>query len=600
MIKVKADTHCNNITNKIKDMVVDLHKKNILNEKDKTMITGLNNKNKMKHAPEYRPEAPYIYPLYKIHKLTQEDIENKVVPPSRMVNAAKYGPLYRMEKWISPYLTSSSQIYCENEYIQDTPHLTQLIKDLNETGLLANEEVNLFTMDVEKLYPSIKPSLAMEALRDMLHKDISLNENIKKIIEKFVNVILEESFVTYDGNSFKAKIGIPTGGCNSRQIADTFLQWLLFQKIKPIINGWELILFWKRFIDDGIGIWKGTRDEFDEFIKSLNEQSKRFGINFPLKEVQFGRSVNFLDLTIYLDEENTIHHKLYVKPTDSRCYLNPGSFHPSHVFSSIPFSQMIRIINRNTKPESCQEDLNGLKIHLKKSGYNENTLETMQFKAFERIENPRTRPPHDNHSIVFSVDYFEDFKAFKQLIKNIEVDINAVFGEMKIVVTARKCSSIGNMVVKNKSLCMPIKKCVKSQKCGDKRCKICPLMLTTESVLINDKKLSIPKHLNCKSKEVVYLCICKKCTHNNAYFGQTVQEEHNRMTGHREKFNIAKYHKSALSMHAYDVHNGELTLEDFNIAVMKKATPRRLNREEYMLIDKFDTLTRGLNRYQVV
>ena len=497
-------------------------------------------------------------------------------------------------------MTSASQIYCENEYIQDTPHLTELIKDLNETGLPTNEVVNLFTIDVEKLYPSIKPRLAMEALKDMLHKDISLSENIKETIEKSVKFMLEESFVTYDGKVFKAKVGIPTGGCNSRQIADTFLQWLLFQKIKPTIKGWELIEFWKRFIDDGIGIWRGTRQEFDEFIKALNEKSKEFGINFPFKEMQFGRSVYFLDLTIYLDEENKIHHKLYVKPTDARSYLNPGSFHPSHVFTSIPFSQMIRVINRNTKPESCQEDLNGLKMDLKKSGYNENTLETIQNKAFERIENPSIRTPHNNNIIMFSVDYFEDFKAFKELIKNIEDDINAIFGEMKILVAVRKCSSIGNMVVKNKSLCMPVKQCVKSQKCGDKRCKICPLMITTDSVMINGKKLAIPKHLNCKSKEVVYLCICKKCIQNNAYFGQTVQEEHNRMTGHREKFNIKKYHKSALSMHAYDVHNGELTLEDFNIAVMKKVTPRRLNREEHMFIDKFDTLTRGLNRYQVV
>ena len=72
------------------------------------------------------------------------------------------------------------------------------------------------------------------------------------------------------------------------------------------------------------------------------------------------------------------------------------------------------------------------------------------------------------------------------------------------------------------------------------------------------------------------------------------------MTGHREKFNIKKYRKSALSMHAYDVHNGDLTLEDFKLAVMKKVTPRRLNREEHMLIDKFDNLATGLNRYQVV
>ena len=53
-------------------------------------------------------------------------------------------------------------------------------------------------------------------------------------------------------------------------------------------------------------------------------------------------------------------------------------------------------------------------------------------------------------------------------------------------------------------------------------------------------------------------------------------------------------------MHAYDTHGGDLTLEDFSVAVLKKVPPRRLNREEFILIDKFDTLTKGLNRYQVV
>ena len=72
------------------------------------------------------------------------------------------------------------------------------------------------------------------------------------------------------------------------------------------------------------------------------------------------------------------------------------------------------------------------------------------------------------------------------------------------------------------------------------------------------------------------------------------------MSGHREKFTIGKYKKSALSMHAYDTHGGDLALTDFSIAVVKKVPPRRLNKEEFIYIDQFDTLTKGLNRYQVV
>ena len=79
-----------------------------------------------------------------------------------------------------------------------------------------------------------------------------------------------------------------------------------------------------------------------------------------------------------------------------------------------------------------------------------------------------------------------------------------------------------------------------------------------------------------------------------------MQQQQNRMSGHWNKFNMGKYNKSALSMHAYDTHGGDLTLNDFSIVVLKKVPPRRLNREEFIFIDKFDTLTKGLNRYQVV
>ena len=170
--------------------------------------------------------------------------------------------------------------------------------------------------------------------------------------------------------------------------ADIFLQWLLFKKIKPKLKEWSLIEFWKRFIDDGIGLWTGAADEFHDFIKALNNESKTFGIHFPLKEVQFGKSVNFLDLTIYLDEQNKIHHKLYIKPIDARTYLNPGSFHPPHIFASIPFSQMIRVIKRNTKEESCKYDLELLKNDLIKSGYKEEHVESIKSKAFERVNVP--------------------------------------------------------------------------------------------------------------------------------------------------------------------------------------------------------------------
>ena len=371
--------------------------------------------------------------------------------------------------------------------------MTELIKEFNEKETPPEQELNLFTIDVEKSYPSINPTLALEALKEMLTLDKSLDKDIKVIIETFITFTLKESYVTYKDRCYKSKVGIPTGGCNSRQIADIYLQWLLFKKIKPKIEEWGFIVFWKRFIDDGIGLWSGSKDEFYHFMSLLNKESQEFGIHFPISEVQFGKSVNFLDLTIYLDDENKMQHKLFIKPTDARAYLNPKSFHPKHVFTSIPFSQMIRVIKRNTKEETCLADLNELKIDLIKSGYEDNVLESVQIKAFERIASPKAKSSMENNTIIFTVDYFEDLKMLKDLMLNVERDVKAVFGNIDIKVATRKNSSIGNSVVKNKSLCTKENINLENQKCGDKRCMICPFMINTDSVIINDRNYQFPK-----------------------------------------------------------------------------------------------------------
>ena len=324
---------------------------------------------------------------------------------------------------------------------------------------------------------------------------------------------------------------------------------------------------------------------------------------FPVKETQFGRSVNFLDINVYFDDDNKLHYRLYTKPTDSRSYLNPKSFHPKHVFHSVPFSQMMRIMNRNTKEETREEDITQVKTDFMNSGYNRKILDDIEHKACERITTEQTNMEinmdENTDTIVFTIDYFEEFDVFKKVVKSVEEDLSTLFNNVKIKVTCRKSSSIGNMFIQNKRLCIQNKN-TGSQKCGHTRCLTCPLMITSNSIPINGIDIKVRKDLNCKSKNCIYLCICKKCPKNNAYFGQTVQEHHNRMSSHRQKFCIDKFTKSALSMHAYDAHGGELTLNDFDVAVISKVPPRRLNREEFVFIDKFQTKTKGLNRYQVV
>ena len=79
-------------------------------------------------------------------------------------------------------------------------------------------------------------------------------------------------------------------------------------------------------------------------------------------------------------------------------------------------------------------------------------------------------------------------------------------------------------------------------------------------------------------------------------------EEHIRMNGHRDKFNMDKFDKSALSMHIYTDHpdNTEHDLLNFNVAILEATNAINLNRRESFYIWSTEADIRHLNRYKLV
>ena len=230
-LQTTANQHLLTVRNKLNRVSIRLQTSNVISKEDKTLITGLTDNNKPKQAPEYRAESPYMYPSFKIHKLSAEHITEKKIPPVSLIHASKFSPLYLCEKWCSPHLTKMSLAYCETEFILDTNNLLNKINELNSTNTFGNQNIHLFTLDVEKLYPSIRPELAVEALSDMLSNIGEEYRNMGKAVEEFVKLSFQESYITYKEEVYKPKVGIPTGGSLSQQIADVFLHLLLFKKI---------------------------------------------------------------------------------------------------------------------------------------------------------------------------------------------------------------------------------------------------------------------------------------------------------------------------------------------------------------------------------
>ena len=196
-LSVTADEHLSTVREKVNNVSKQLKQNEKISKYDKTMITGLTDNNRVKQAPEYRAVSPYTYPSFKIHKLTKEEITEKKIPPARLIHASKYGPLYRAEKWTSPHLTKRSRSYCEDEFVRDTNHLLSMIEEENNSGTFTNEGYNLFTLDVEKLYPSIQPNLAMEAINDLLDNSTEEDSHTADAVKEYIKLSFDESYMSH-------------------------------------------------------------------------------------------------------------------------------------------------------------------------------------------------------------------------------------------------------------------------------------------------------------------------------------------------------------------------------------------------------------------
>ena len=606
--QLESETATKKVTQEVRKCVLKMEEAGNISSKDKTMITGLNKNNKMKHAAEYRVLPPKIWPLFKIHKLSPEQIENKQTPPQRFINAAKFGPMYRLGQWSSVYLTKISRSYCTDEYLLDTADLLNQIKLINEENSrnsMPRNKFLLFTLDVEALYPSINPEKALEAMQHAFTTDNTTSKEIKVALLEFTNFSFNEHFVTFQNNVYKPKIGIPTGGCDSRQIADLFLHWLIFVKLKDKLKLWKYIMTFKRFIDDVFGTWHGTERQFHLFVDNLNCEAAKFGIKFGSWSI--GKSVDFLDVKLTIDDSCNIQYRLFKKATDARNFLRTDSFHSPHVFSSVPYSQMLRVINRNSQVDTLREDIAELKSDLVKSGYRINDLESLEVKAMECDTNITPTEEDESESVVFSVDYFQDIKELKKVVKECEEDLKLLLGNTRVIFAIRKGQSIGNRVVRNSAICeVPVvNTSIHQQKCGMALCKSCNHMMEGGSLInINGLDLKVPMKYDCSTNNCIYLGQCKICRNRNqlsdtTYFGQTFQAFHNRMNGHRDKFNEFDFEKSALATHAFKEHGDQFNLQIYDLAVIKECRPRDLDREEFKYIDSFRTKIIGLNKIQV-
>ena len=144
---------------------------------------------------------------------------------------------------------------------------------------------------------------------------------------------------------------------------------------------------WWRFIEDILFFWTGSKEELMRFLQFVN--SVHPSIQFTAEFDFTSRSVVFLDLRIWVDQDEYVQTNLHVKANSKNAYLLPTSNHPRHICLNIPYSLLYRVKRNCSQPAMCQQRLQELKERLLERGYRsrviDNTIEKVQVVDREQM-----------------------------------------------------------------------------------------------------------------------------------------------------------------------------------------------------------------------
>ena len=179
---------------------------------------------------------------------------------------------------------------------------------------------------------------------------------------------------------------------------------------------------WKRYINDIKFLWTGSEAELKEFVKHLNNfhPTIKFkcknGSNYNFET----RSVDFLDTTMWIDQNGFIQTTLYTKPSRVVQYLLPSSSHPSHITKNIPYSLAYRLRRIESVEANFLENLHLLRSELISRKYRPAIIDA----AIERVKSISRdstlekvkRPP--NQRIVLSIPFDKRLPNISGVLKH--------------------------------------------------------------------------------------------------------------------------------------------------------------------------------------
>jgi hypothetical protein len=343
-----------------------------------------------KHLRQTR--VPQLYGIYKVHKK-----ELKTRPVISSVNSIPELFSKHIDYWLKKVVGNLLPTY-----IKDAEHL---MRDLQRTfphGL--PEGARLFSVDSVGMYSNIDTDHGVSVLTRWLtqyRNDLPKSMPVAFILAS-LKEIMKNNIFQFGDTHWRQRRGCAMGTSSAVNYACLYVGLLEVRRLLPRYN--QQLLFFRRFIDDGIGVWiniPGDPHAWTSFFRCLNNWGS-------LKWTCDGHvdKLIFLDLEISIARDRTIHYKSYQKPMNLYLYIPPGSAHPSNMIYGLVYGRLRAYRLQNTETADFVRMSILLARRLCARGYSLSTLLPIFQKATDRLleSDPRkildpTEPPPDNTKV---------------------------------------------------------------------------------------------------------------------------------------------------------------------------------------------------------
>ena len=196
------------------------------------------------------------------------------------------------------------------------------------------------------------------------------SQELKQWILSLIEFSLKASVAKYGEHWWIQKNGIPTGGSLCVQIMNITVFYVMSKNVynepEMMINVTEV----KRFIDDGAGFFSASLEDFQNWLRKVNEKISVHGLYIDEPNIKNNSQfIDFLDVQYCFDNNGELQTDLFIKETDSRADLNFSSAHPNHTFSGNVYSQCLRLRRIINSTERLEARLDEISKCFKKAGY---------------------------------------------------------------------------------------------------------------------------------------------------------------------------------------------------------------------------------------